>query len=426
MLKRLVLLLLIKKTQGLLTRFHPTVIAVTGSVGKTSTRHAIATVLEGSFSIRSPKENYNNEFGTPLAILGEKSPGSSPLGWLRVLLRHHNTFPKMLVLEFGADHPGDITELCRLFSPSVGVVTVISPVHVENYASLEELTQEKQELVKAIPASGFVVLNADDARVLGMREVSKAPVRTYGFSEAADLRGEQESLRFHGEGSFESHEVFVTTSFTCVDGQDSMAVELVNTVGKSQISAALAALSVGKHFGISFSTMVERLKVYRPTPGRLTLLPGIKGTLLLDDSYNAAPASMAAGLHVLQSCKPRELARRIAALGSMAELGALSEEEHHLLGLRVAEAGVDLLVCVGEPARTTLRAAKEAGVGEAHWFATSEEAGRFLDQEVKQGDILFVKGSQGTRMEKVVKELMRDPLQAEKLLVRQYGKWVRG
>lgn len=154
-------------------------------------------------------------------------------------------------------------------------------------------------------------------------------------------------------------------------------------------------------------------------------IPGVKGSLILDASYNAAPASMAAALDVLAAFVPREGARRIAVLGHMAELGPASESEHRMLGMRAAEAGVDLLVTVGEMSRDTARGAIEAGIAQTQMqhFTDSKEAGRWLDAQVQKGDIVLVKGSQSARMERVVKDVMAEPLRARELLVRQENGW---
>jgi UDP-N-acetylmuramoyl-tripeptide--D-alanyl-D-alanine ligase len=171
--------------------------------------------------------------------------------------------------------------------------------------------------------------------------------------------------------------------------------------------------------------IVAALRTLQPQNGRMRPMPGIKGTLILDDSYNAAPASMASALEVLRDFRPDEGSRRIAVLGKMAELGRYSENEHRLLGMRAAEVA-DLLVCVNEESRDTRRGAIEAGMDERNveLFATSTEAGRWLDFNVRKGDVVLVKGSQSARMERAVKDIMAEPMRAEELLVRQYGAWI--
>lgn len=418
---------LIKKAVRLVQKFKPHIIAITGSVGKTSTKKAIAVVLEHSFRVRVAKHNYNNEIGVPLAVLGKESPGMSLWGWIKILLQRHKTFPEMLVLEFAADKPGDLSFLCKFFTPEVGVLTAISPVHVENYPSLQDLIKEKSEILRALPATGLAVINADDEQVWQQKEHSKAPVIGYGFSQKAQVRAKNYDLQTRLDDFFEPTELFSQVVFFAEKANEEIEVLLKNTIGKQQVSAALAALAVGSHFGLSFTQMAKDLQEnYQPPNGRLCPLAGIKGTLLLDDTYNAAPASMKAALEVLKEFEPSQERRRIAVLGDMAELGSLSENEHRQVGLRAAEGGVDLLVCVGEKAQDIARAAQEAGMEPDHvqYFLGVSEAGRWLDREIKKGDILLIKGSQSMRMEKIVKELMAEPLLAQELLVRQYGKWL--
>ncbi len=413
----------------LLRKYHPTVVAVTGSVGKTSTRNAIAAVLGSKYRVRQPSDNYNNELGVPLTIIGAKSPGRSVLGWLGVFWKamrqypiSNIQYPNLLVLEYGLDRPGDIKHLCGLARPDVGVLTAISPVHVEYFGTTERLIEEKGEIVRGVGIDGLAVMNGDDANVMTTRDMrakdrhgNATKVVTYGFGEGCDVRGENYRVE---TDPIEIH-------FDLVIGDQRAPVALHNLLGRGQAYAALAAAAVGTHFGLSIDEIVAGLAGFKPQPGRMRPIPGIKGTLLLDDSYNAAPASMASALEVLRYFTPPEGARRIAVLGKMAELGRYSADEHRLLGLRAAEVA-DVLVCVGEEARDTRRGAMEAGMedGQIETFANATEAGRWLDFNVKQGDVVLVKGSQSARMEKVAKDLMAEPLRAPELLVRQYGAWL--
>lgn len=425
--KSLIQKLLARKAQRLVRKFHPIVIAVTGSMGKTSTRDAIATILSGRFSVRTPLENYNNEFGVPLAILGHKSPGTSVFGWLRILLERHPTFPNVLVLEYGADRPGDIVALCKLIQPQIGVLTGISPVHLENYPSLDSLVQEKAHLLTVLPANGLVVLNADDETVFAQKEKATASVIAYGFSSRAEVKASDYVLVTKFDDSFTPNEHVADSTFrVALPSHEEADIVLKNILGKSQVSAIGAAFAVGAHLSLSLAEMVERVSLYQPPNGRLRPIAGIKGSLILDDTYNAAPASVLAALDVLHDFEPAENRRRIAVLGDMAELGSRTQDEQRNVGLRAAEGGVDLLVCVGPKSQDTGKAAEEAGMERQTivYFNTAEEAGRYLDREIRTGDIILVKGSQGMRMERVVKDLMAEPLRASELLVRQYGKWI--
>lgn len=431
--KKLVQNLLAWKAKKILARHKPTIVAVSGSVGKTSTRNAIAAVLGGRFRVRTNYENYNNEFGVPLTIIGAKSPGRSLLGWLNVfwkadllILFGDKQYPNMLVLEYGADHPGDISALCDIARPDVSVLTAISPVHVEYFGTLEKLMDEKGTLVQCVNPAGACVVNADDARVLELKARCVAPVVVYGFGETAQVRGSDYRLETRKDFSFEPGEEFAELHFDIhVNGQRLPAV-LPDLIGVTQANAALAAVAIGVHFGLGLDEIAARFKHILSQPGRMRPIPGIKGALILDDSYNAAPASMAAALDVLFQFTPAENARRIAALGHMAELGALSVDEHRKIGTRAAASRLDLLVTVGEMAQDIRRGALDAGFPEdrAIHFMNALDAGRHLDSLVKKGDIVLVKGSQSARMEHIVKDLMAEPLLAETLLVRQSAKWL--
>ncbi len=426
--KKLIQFLLAYFARQILHKHHPTVIAVTGSVGKTSTRNAIATVLSTKFSVRSPTENYNNEFGVPLTIIGEKSPGKSLFGWIKVfwnafslmypisvLNAKRYTLPTHFVLEFGLDHPGDISRLCQMAPPDISVLTAVTPVHAEFFASVEDLAKEKGQIVRKMKSGGVAFLNADDPLVIEQRIDCRTV--TYGFSAVSDVRAEN----YQTDTSMDKCAIHFDL---CLD-RERAPVVLPNLLGRGQVYAALAAAAVGKQLGMTIDEIVTALATLEPHAGRMRPLAGIKGTLLLDDSYNAAPASMSSALEVLRDFSPVGSARRIAVLGKMAELGQYSVPEHRLLGLRAAEVA-DLLICVNEEARDIRRGAIEAGMDESHiqFFATSTEAGRWLDFNIKHGDVILLKGSQSSRMEKAVKDLLAEPTHAQELLVRQYGTWL--
>lgn len=419
--KNIVTKILTWASRRVLAEHKPIIIAVTGSVGKTSTRDAIALVLGTKFHVRATKKNLNTEIGAPLVILDLAKP-SSAWGWMVVVfkaLRQSNkSYPTHLILEFGADRPGDIKHLCELAPPNVGVVTAITHVHVANYPSFEAMIEEKAELIKALPADGLAILNADDERTLSMRKFSQAPVVTYGSNDQAEVAvvdyvlDAPRGIRF-AVADRRTEETPTT-------------VELKGTLGAQQALVCAAAMAVGKHFGISYALAAKVLsEQYSPLAGRLKPLSGIKQTLLLDDSYNAAPASMNAAIQVLKACQPTDVGRRVAALGEMAELGSHTEEQHRQLGWSAAGAGVDLLVLVGEKSRDTARGALEAGMKDDQivLVKNAEEAGRYLDKNVQIGDVILIKGSQSSRMEKTVKDLLADPTKASELLVRQEAEW---
>lgn len=409
--------------------FKPTVVAVTGSVGKTSTRTAIGIALSAAHSVRTPYKNYNNEFGVPLAILGEQSADKNAWEWLKLIRRARcSSLPPYLVLEYGADKPGDIKQLCGIAQPNIAVITAVSPVHVANYPSFERLVEEKASLGEGVPPGGLVVLNIDDPYVRGMRD--KYPRRRvvfYGLSNEAHVRASDIRVLARADGSFDIGDTFAELRANVTVHGDTYELVLKNTVTDTAVSACLAALAVAFECKVPMRDAIRMLEAkLEPVNGRLKPLAGIKGSLILDDTYNAAPASVAAGLAALRSFEIKdEWDRRIAVLGDMAELGPVSEAEHRKVGELVA-AQADVLVAVGPQMNFAVLAAKAKGMPEENvrWFANAVEAGRYLDSIVKQGDVVLVKGSQSMRMERAVKDIMAEPGRAAELLVRQEAAWL--
>ncbi|MEI9966851.1 MAG: UDP-N-acetylmuramoyl-tripeptide--D-alanyl-D-alanine ligase [Candidatus Moraniibacteriota bacterium] len=270
----------------LLAKYHPVVIGVTGSVGKSSTKEAIALALSDQVRVRKSEGNYNNEIGIPLTILGTKSAGRSIWGWIRVSFRFLTTYlagrsryPEVLVLELGIDAPGDMDYLVSFLPIQVGVVTHISESHVEHFGSLAAIAKEKGKLIESLPPSGTAILSADDARVSEMQSRTQARVITYGFGEQADVRGDH--LAFHPErnGGY--------TLKISYQGK-SLPLRLPHIIARHHIPAVLAALAVAVSLKVNLVEVANTLAAFRPLPGRLNLLSGKYGTQLLDDTYNAS------------------------------------------------------------------------------------------------------------------------------------------
>ncbi|MDD2753705.1 MAG: UDP-N-acetylmuramoyl-tripeptide--D-alanyl-D-alanine ligase [Candidatus Portnoybacteria bacterium] len=412
-----------------LWRYKPLVIGVTGSVGKTAAKEAIYAVLKEKFGVRRNIKNYNNEIGAPLTILGQISCGDSVWRWLQTLLigffeiLYAKNYPKILVLEMGADKMGDIAYLTDFIKCHVGVITAIGeiPVHVEFFQGADQVAKEKANLVRGLDKGGWAVLNYDDQRVRAMARKTPAQIFTYGFDEKADLRASNFEQRLDDLSD-------VGMSFK-VDYQGSnVPVRLSGLCAQHQVYAVLAGMAVGLIFKLNLVEIAQALKSITPYPGRLRLLRGIKKTWIIDDTYNSSPSSSLKALELLGRMSnlrtDGEPGRKIAALGDMLELGAFSEEAHRKIGANVAKAA-DILLAVGEKSIFMADEAKKNGLAQerAWYFADSEDAGRELQDMIKEGDIILVKGSQGMRMEKIVKELMAEPERAKELLVRQGEEW---
>lgn len=409
-------------------REKPEIVAVTGSVGKTSTKDAIAAVLGGKFDIRVTHGNLNTEIGLPLTVLGLPSGGRSPLSWLAILPRawmrsyvHDRAFPGTLVLEMASDRPGDIAQLCDIASPMIGVVTAVGESHHEFFGSIDAVEKEKRTLIERLPAGGVAVLNRDDERVWRMRGATKASVMGFGFHEEAVVRALEATMVARMD---DAGKCGVQLKVRCPGSE--VEVFLGGTLGRHAVHAALAAFAVGISKGMTAGEITERLPQFTPPAGRMRCLGGIKKTLLIDDTYNAAPKSTLSALDALHYLQLGEGCKKIAVLGDMLELGSISVRSHEEVGRAAVDAGADVLVFVGERMGDAEKAARAHGAaeGSTFHFGSAEEAGRFVQERMRQGDVVLVKGSQGMRMEKVVKELMAEPLKAEQLLVRQSAEWL--
>ena len=412
----------------LLAKQKPFIVAVTGSVGKSTAKDCIAALLSGSFACRKSPKNYNTEFGLPLAVLGLKTAGKSPTRWLANLWRGCwrstlgvKDYPDTLVLEMAADHPGDIAKLTAIAPPQIGVVTTVGESHLESFGSVEAIAEEKAKLVEALPEDGVAILNRDDEKVWNMRHKTKAQVVSIGFHEEADVRALADTVKL----ACREQEGCGTHFKLEVDGS-TLPLFVSGALGWPTIYAVLAAVAVGRARGLNAMQLAEQLKNFVPAAGRLHYLPGIKQTVLIDDSYNAAPKSVQAALEVLREL-PLESDQnmRFAVLGDMLELGSISEQSHSEVGRRVAELGIDYLILVGERMNEAKQAALAAGMNEDRivQFATNLDAGKFVQGKMKRGDAVLIKGSRGMNMEYVVKELMADPLRAADLLPGDHEEW---
>ncbi len=414
-----------------LKRYKPVIIAVTGNVGKTSTKEAIYHVLKTHFGerqVRRNMRNYNNEIGVPLTIFGLETGGRSIFRWLIRFIRvfwmiiFKIPYPNFLILEMGADRPGDIKYLVKFVHPKVGLITALGeiPVHVEFFANPQQVAQEKKNLVKALKEEEVAILNYDDEKVKEMGDDLKAKVLTYGLKEQADVRAINYDLKINPasakpQGETGSDGEVSELNFKLEFKGSSVPVKLINVLGVQHLYSALAAAAVGVIFNMNSIEIAEALKEFQPLPGRMRLIRGIKNSLIIDDTYNAALLSMEVAL---DSLKVFEDKRKIVVLGDMLEIGRYTAEAHQRIGKKAAEIS-DLIFVVGSRAKFIVEAAIKAGFpkGRIFHFMDSKEAGKAVQKELKEEDIILVKGSRTMEMERIVKEIMAEPEKAKELLV---------
>lgn len=412
----------------ILKKYKPKVIAITGSVGKTSTKEAIYPVIKSQFQARKNIKNYNNEIGLPLTIINARAQGKNIFGWAAVffkatklILFKDKNYPKVLILEMGIDHPGDMDYLLKIVKPDIALMTLVGKVHVKYFKSVENLHTEKAKLTDAVKDGGWAIFNYDNKYSKASAEKSTAQKLTYGLAEGADVRASE--IRFNFEQDRGRKEI-EGMKFKLSYRGETVPVKIDRAISLPAVYSALGGACAGIASGLSLKQIAASLQNYVPPKGRMNIIDGNKKSTILDDSYNAEPESMKAALDMLKKVPG---SRKLAVLGDMLELGKYSEEAHKEIGQIVAVNKVDKLIVVGERSRDIARGAKESGMrlDDIFHFPFSEEAAKFLERRLREDDVVLVKGSQGIRMEKIVKEVMAEPLRAKELLVRQDESWLK-
>jgi UDP-N-acetylmuramoyl-tripeptide--D-alanyl-D-alanine ligase len=351
------------------------VVGITGSVGKTTTKELVAAVLARRFITLKSEASYNNEIGLPLTLL------------------HLTNEHERVVLEMGMYDVGEICGLACIAQPHVGVVTIIGPVHLERAGTIERIVQAKTELVEALPPApeGVAILNYDDERVRGMSQATEARVFFYGLSPEADLWADYiDGLGLEG------------IRFQLHHGDETLHVK-IPLLGRHSVHTALRAAAVGLVEGLTWQEIIEGLR--GPSHQlRLVAVTGPKGTTILDDTYNASPASTIAALNLLDELD----GRKIAVLGDMLELGNYEQEGHEKVGMRALEVA-DVLIAVGSRGRIIGETARRWGmpVDRVHIVEGNAEAIALLESMVMEGDVILVKGSRTMYMEEIVNVLGR-------------------
>ncbi len=427
--KNLIEKILSALASAIIKKYKPMVVAVTGSAGKTSAREAIYAAVNTEFDARASLKNYNNDLGLPLSIINAKSVGKNIFSWLKIIARGVSfivflrRFPGVLILEMAADHPGDLARLVKIAPPNVSVITSVGSAHMEFFGSESAIAEEKATLVHALTVDGVAVLNADDSRVNGMRSTCKGKIITFGIDNVADVRATKiEYLR-------DTQSLAVTG--LCVEAaikNQKVNFILHGAIGKNHVLAALAGLAAAYALKIKPETAALNLEKIKLAPGRSHLIPGIKETMIIDDSYNASPATVLSALVALKDYPVVGNGRRIALIGDMLELGGYTETAHKNVGETAARLGIDFLYGVGERMHDACTAARAAGMGEEQiiHMENAGSAARFLQERLHPNDVILIKGSQGMRTERAVRELMLEPEKAEELLCRQGKEWVDG
>lgn len=396
-----------------LKKFSGKIVAVTGSVGKSSTKEAIFTVLNTRYRVRRSRGNMNSDFGLLLTILDIDSGYSSAVKWSWLLLKgfFHAFFKdhsEILLLELGVDKPKDMDFLVAVVKPDVVVFTSVEPAHMDEgqFESLEKIFEEKAKLTKALKEGGKLIVNIDNDFTASL---AKRGVLTYGKADC-DFR-----ISAFGQ-SLEGSEFKI-------NGKEVK----IPALGEFLSYAAAAACCCGELFGIELRDCAAALEKYKLPPGRMNIIEGVSETTIIDSSYNASPASMIEALKTLNEVcggqgEKTTRPRRVAVLGNMNDLGILADELHRKVAAVVPKY-TDLLITVGK------NAAIFGEKMEAHKFfefSNAHDAAAFFEKKIEKGDVILVKGSQNNvRLERFVKAFMANPREAKEKLVRQNKVWLK-
>lgn len=390
----------------ILWRYQPLVIGVTGSVGKTSTKEAVYTILKSKYRVARNVFNLNTEIGMPLTIIEGINAERNVMLWLqnflhalKLLIFKNKKYPEILVLEMSEDAPGMIKYLTELARPRIGIITFIGspPVHLEYFKNVNHFIEEISSLPQKLLLNDTLILNIDNDLVLSLKEKTIAKTLTYGFQENAnikisnykliptvDLSKLGMSFRLEYKGSF-------------------VPIKIKGVFGKPQVYALAAGAAVGLSLGMNLVEIAEAIKDYQIPQGRTKFIRGIKSSWILDDSYNASPDSVLAALNLLEEVPAK---RKIVALGEMKELGNLSELAHQTIGVAIGEKKIDIFIGVGRQMNLVKEIALEKNPKiRVFWFENSEQAKKSIKEIMQKGDLILIKGSRIMEMERITREI---------------------
>ena len=396
---------------------HPEVklVVVAGSVGKTSTKRAIATLLSQRYRVALHEGNHNTHMSVPLAILGIDYPTKlkSIGAWLSVFAaaRHRIQEPTgvdVIIAELGTDRPGDIAHFGTYLRPYIGVVTAVTPEHMEFFTSMEAVAEEE---LAAANFSQLAIINRDDIESRFATFLTNSNVDTYGTTGLAEYRFETQD--------FAVQSGYVGSVITPEFAQPIPAT--IKVVGEHSLRPAMGAVAVAVKLGLNPQEIATGLGLLKPVPGRMNILHGIENTIIIDDTYNSSPLAASSALQALYSL---QVPQRIAILGSMNELGVLSATEHEKLGLMCDPNMLSWVITVGDEAEKYLAPAARKRGCQVKSFKSAVDAGGFARSVLEEGAAILAKGSQGNiYTEEAVKVLCVMSEDVE--LVRQSPEWIK-
>lgn len=414
MLKKILIHQLQRKVKKYFRKHKPVLVVVTGSVGKTSTKSAIATVLSEKYRVRAHDGNHNTNVSVPLALLGVNYPDKirSISEWLKVFSAMNLRIrqPKdvdVIVQELGTDQPGDVQHFGAYLHPDIAVVTAVSEEHMEFFGTMEAVAKEELAVAKF---SELTVINRDDIASEYAKFADTHNLTTYGLTEPSEYR-----LVIEPASPLDGR---IGKLYSPEWGDVPVSMQLI---GDHSLKAAAAGACVGAKLGLSSQQIAVGISKIVPTKGRMQILEGLNETILIDDTYNASPLAVEAALRTLYSV---ECPQRIAILGSMNEMGQASAEMHKKIGSMCDPNKLAWVVTIGDEAAKYLAPAAQERGCQVRSFKTPYQAGGFVNSVLTKGTVVLAKGSQnGVFAEEALKVLIRSGAD-EKRLVRQSQAWM--
>ncbi len=408
-------------SKRIISKYNPVIIGITGSFGKSSAKKAIYEVLKTKYSVSCNKSIYRNDLGIPLAIIGSSSGGHSLLGWMHVFARAiriifgSEKYVDILILEMDVNRPGDMKKMLNIVKPNIGIFTGVGafPSHLKYFKNEKHIAKEKSLLIKSLGKKDLAILNFDDKCIREMIDSVRSKIVTYGFDKKCTLMAEE---IFLSDRKWKVEDGSIGMSFKISYNGTTVPFRLPYALGRVQINATLVAAAVGIHFNCNLLEMSKIFSKYQPLAGRMKLIKGMNGSMIIDDTFNANPSSMIIALETLGKL---DLVRKVAILGDMLELGEYCEKGHKEVGEKVFQSA-DLLFTLGVRSKIISDEAEKRGMKKENVFHFGErnELIERLKNTIKSSDVILVKGSRETHMEHIVKEIMAEPRLADELLVK--------
>ncbi|HMO78771.1 MAG TPA: UDP-N-acetylmuramoyl-tripeptide--D-alanyl-D-alanine ligase [Candidatus Paceibacterota bacterium] len=423
--KKIIFFILKIEARLVLFRYKPKIIAISGTVGKTTTKDAIFDALSGNLHVRKNQKSMNSDIGVPLTILGLETGWNDPVHWLKnifigfIQIFYHPNYPKWLILEVGIDRPNDMKKTASWLKPDVAVLTAFGeiPVHVEFFEDPDDVTREEADLVNYLKKDGIVILNADDEKAFKIKSHLKNKVYTFGKGPNADIVGSNYAVLY-------KENFPIGASFKINYDGKILPVSVFGVMGDQIMYPILAAFSVAFAINLSPISVTENLLKFRAPKGRMNIIRGKNNSILIDDSYNSSPIALTSAINNLAEIKTE--GKKIAVLGDMTEIGRFSASEHRKIGSLIKKHKIDFLITIGFVSELINDQAIEDGMAKSRnfHFSKSTDALEKVLEFLESDNVFLVKGSQSMRMEKISKIILADGLNPEDYLVRQESEWL--